>query len=108
VSASPIRRRTPSALTLHTRAAGGSQVVRGAKREFISRSSNLLLRRTLSARFSDAQQGFKAIRADVAARLLPMVNTAAKPQTDLRGTRFRPRLAASGTEAWPCSASDCA
>ena len=51
----------------------GSRVVRGAKREFISRCYNLILRGTLAARFSDAQCGFKAIRADVAQRLLPMV-----------------------------------
>jgi putative flippase GtrA len=48
-------------------------VVRGTKRELISRGYNLLLRGTLAARFSDAQCGFKAIRADVARRLLPFV-----------------------------------
>ena len=47
--------------------------MRGAKREFISRSYNLILRRTLAARFSDAQCGFKAIRRDVAQHLLPLV-----------------------------------
>ena len=47
--------------------------MRGGKREFISRSYNVLLRRTLATRFSDAQCGFKAIRADVASRLLPLV-----------------------------------
>jgi putative flippase GtrA len=47
--------------------------VRGAKREVISRCYNLILRSTLSARFSDAQCGFKAIRADVAQGLLPHV-----------------------------------
>jgi glycosyltransferase involved in cell wall biosynthesis len=62
-----------SDLAIGSRLSRGSRVVRGAKREFISRGYNLLLRRTLSARFSDAQCGFKAIRADVAARLLPMV-----------------------------------
>ncbi|MGA5301146.1 glycosyltransferase [Nucisporomicrobium flavum] len=62
-----------SDLAIGSRLARGSRVVRGAKREFISRGYNLLLRGTLSARFSDAQCGFKAIRADVAARLLPMV-----------------------------------
>jgi len=40
--------------------------VRGPKREIISRSYNLILRGALSASFSDAQCGFKAIRADVA------------------------------------------
>jgi putative flippase GtrA len=48
-------------------------VVRGVKREVISRCYNVLLRGTLRARFSDAQCGFKAIRADVACRLLPLV-----------------------------------
>jgi hypothetical protein len=62
-----------SDLAIGSRLAHGSRVVRGAKREFISRSYNLILRGTLSARFSDAQCGFKAIRADVAERLLPMV-----------------------------------
>jgi putative flippase GtrA len=48
-------------------------VVRGFKREAISRGYNLLLRGTLAARFSDAQCGFKAIRKDVAEQLLPLV-----------------------------------
>jgi putative flippase GtrA len=48
-------------------------VVRGAKREFISRAYNILLHGALAVRFSDAQCGFKAIRADVAQRLLPLV-----------------------------------
>ena len=47
--------------------------MRGAKREVISRSYNLLLRTTLHAGFSDAQCGFKAIRADRARALLPLV-----------------------------------
>ncbi|GLY96196.1 bifunctional glycosyltransferase family 2/GtrA family protein [Actinoplanes sp. NBRC 103695] len=62
-----------SDLAIGSRLSRGSRVVRGAKREFISRGYNLLLRGTLAARFSDAQCGFKAIRRDVAARLLPMV-----------------------------------
>ncbi|GIE96222.1 bifunctional glycosyltransferase family 2/GtrA family protein [Paractinoplanes rishiriensis] len=62
-----------SDLAIGSRLARGSRVVRGAKREFISRSYNLILRGTLAARFTDAQCGFKAIRSDVAARLLPMV-----------------------------------
>ena len=48
-------------------------MVRGPKREFVSRSYNLLLRGVLGARFSDAQCGFKAVRADVARQLLPLV-----------------------------------
>lgn len=62
-----------SDLAIGTRLAASSRVVRGAKREFISRAYNLLLRSSLSARFSDAQCGFKAIRREVAERLLPLV-----------------------------------
>jgi len=62
-----------SDLAIGTRLAPSSRVVRGAKREVISRGYNLLLRSTLATRLSDAQCGFKAIRADVAARLLPLV-----------------------------------
>ena len=62
-----------SDLAIGTRLHRGSRVVRGAKRELISRSYNLILRRALAARFSDAQCGFKAIRRDVAQRLLPHV-----------------------------------
>src|SRR5919201_4743797 len=62
-----------SDLSIGSRLAPGARVVRGAKREVISRCYNLLLRGTLAARFSDAQCGFKAIRADVAAGLLPLV-----------------------------------
>jgi putative flippase GtrA len=62
-----------SDLAIGTRLARSSRVVRGAKREVISRGYNLLLRGALATRLSDAQCGFKAIRADVAARLLPLV-----------------------------------
>ncbi|MDX6301947.1 MAG: hypothetical protein QOF53_3161, partial [Nocardioidaceae bacterium] len=62
-----------SDLAIGTRLARSSRVVRGAKREIISRSYNLLLRGTLRAGFSDAQCGFKAIRAEVAQVLLPLV-----------------------------------
>ena len=62
-----------SDLAIGTRLARGSRVVRGPKREFISRCYNLLLRGTLRRGFSDAQCGFKAIRTDVAAQLLPLV-----------------------------------
>jgi putative flippase GtrA len=62
-----------SDLAIGTRLARGSQVIRGPKRELISRSYNLMLRAALWARFSDAQCGFKAIRADRARALLPLV-----------------------------------
>ncbi|WP_431044152.1 glycosyltransferase [Streptomyces sp. P1-3] len=62
-----------SDLAIGSRLSRGSRVVRGPKREFVSRAYNLILRGSLAARFSDAQCGFKAIRKDVAERLLPMV-----------------------------------
>jgi putative flippase GtrA len=62
-----------SDLAIGSRLARGARVVRGPRRELISRGYNLLLRGTLATRFTDAQCGFKAIRADVAARLLPHV-----------------------------------
>ncbi|MBV9514237.1 MAG: bifunctional glycosyltransferase family 2/GtrA family protein [Mycobacteriaceae bacterium] len=62
-----------SDLAIGSRLRRESRVVRGAKREVISRCYNLILKSTLAAKFSDAQCGFKAIRADVAAELLPHV-----------------------------------
>lgn len=62
-----------SDLAIGTRLSRSSRVVRGTKREFISRTYNLILRSTLAAKFTDAQCGFKAIRADVAKKLLPHV-----------------------------------
>lgn len=62
-----------SEVAIGTRLARTARVVRGPKRELISRCYNLLLRGTLAARFSDAQCGFKAIRSDAASRLLPLV-----------------------------------
>jgi len=62
-----------SDLAIGTRLARGARVVRGTKREVISRCYNLLLRTTLGTGFSDAQCGFKAIRADRARVLLPLV-----------------------------------
>jgi putative flippase GtrA len=62
-----------SDVAIGTRLARGSRVVRGPKREAISRTYNLLLRTTMRSGFSDAQCGFKAVRADVARELLPMV-----------------------------------
>lgn len=62
-----------SDLAIGTRLSRSSRVVRGPKRELISRCYNLILRTTLATRFSDAQCGFKAIRADRAAELLPLV-----------------------------------
>ncbi|MGW5386080.1 glycosyltransferase [Nocardia sp. NPDC003963] len=62
-----------SDLAVGTRLGAGSRVVRGPKREFISRCYNLLLKASLRAHFSDAQCGFKAMRTEVARKLLPLV-----------------------------------
>ncbi len=61
-----------SDLAIGTRLARGSRVIRGPKRELISRSYNVLLRTLMGAGFSDAQCGFKAIRRDQARALLPL------------------------------------
>lgn len=65
-----------SDLAIGTRLGRSSRVVRGQKREFISRAYNLIVRTSLGAGFSDAQCGFKAIRAEAAAELLPLVEDA--------------------------------
>lgn len=62
-----------SDLAIGSRLSRHSRVVRGPKRELISRSYNLIVRTTLATRFSDAQCGFKAMRADRARELLPLV-----------------------------------
>jgi putative flippase GtrA len=61
-----------SDLAIGTRLARGSRVIRGPKRELISRGYNMLLRTCMGARFSDAQCGFKAIGRDQARALLPL------------------------------------
>jgi glycosyltransferase involved in cell wall biosynthesis len=63
-----------SDLAIGTRLSRGSRVTRGPKREVISRCYNAILHLVLRARFSDAQCGFKAIRADCARELLPLVH----------------------------------
>jgi glycosyltransferase involved in cell wall biosynthesis len=62
-----------SDLAIGTRLAPGARVTRGPKRELISRAYNRILHAALGARFSDAQCGFKAGRADALRRLLPRV-----------------------------------
>jgi putative flippase GtrA len=61
-----------SDLAIGTRLARGARVVRGPRREVISRCYNLLLHATLSTGFSDAQCGFKAIRGEAARLLVPL------------------------------------
>ena len=62
-----------SEVSIGSRLATGARVNRGARRELISRAYNLLLRLVLGVRFRDAQCGFKAVRADVARKLVPAV-----------------------------------
>ena len=62
-----------SEVAIGSRLLPGSRVRRGLKRELISRAYNRLLRTALRVRFGDAQCGFKALRTDVARRLLPAV-----------------------------------
>ena len=63
-----------SDLAIGSRLAPGATVARGPRREIISRSYNVILRTVFAVRFRDAQCGFKAIRADIAALLLPVVH----------------------------------
>jgi glycosyltransferase involved in cell wall biosynthesis len=60
-------------VAIGSRLAHGAHVVRGPKRELISRAYNLLLKVALRGHFSDAQCGFKALRRETALKLLPLV-----------------------------------
>jgi glycosyltransferase involved in cell wall biosynthesis len=62
-----------SDVAIGTRLGRGANVVRGTKRELASRLYNLLVHLTMRSGFSDAQCGFKAMRAEVARALLPLV-----------------------------------
>jgi putative flippase GtrA len=62
-----------SDVAIGCRLSPAASVARAPKRELISRTYNLLLRSVLATRIHDAQCGFKAVRADIARRLLPAV-----------------------------------
>ena len=62
-----------SQVAIGSRLASGSRVLRGGKREFISRTYNIILRSTLRSQFSDAQCGFKAMRKEAVEPLLGVV-----------------------------------
>jgi glycosyltransferase involved in cell wall biosynthesis len=62
-----------SELAIGTRLAHHAHVRRRLKREVLSRGYNRLVHAAFRASFSDAQCGFKAVRADIAQRLLPLV-----------------------------------
>jgi hypothetical protein len=56
-----------------TRLGRGARVVRGPKRELISRAYSLLVRTSLRSKVSDFQCGFKALRRERALELLALV-----------------------------------
>jgi 4-amino-4-deoxy-L-arabinose transferase-like glycosyltransferase len=56
-----------------TRLKKASCITRSLKREIVSRGYNYVLRSALHFTTSDAQCGFKAIRADCAVKLLPLI-----------------------------------
>ncbi|MFA5884115.1 MAG: glycosyltransferase [Acidimicrobiia bacterium] len=62
-----------SDVAIGCRLSPAASVARAPKRELISRTYNLLLRSVLATRIHDAQCGFKAVRSDIARRLLPAV-----------------------------------
>jgi glycosyltransferase involved in cell wall biosynthesis len=62
-----------SELAIGTRLAHQAHVHRRLKREVLSRGYNLIVHVAFHVDFTDAQCGFKAIRTDVARRLLPLV-----------------------------------
>jgi putative flippase GtrA len=62
-----------SDLAIGSRLARGARVVRGPKRELISRTYNRLLHTALRARFTDAQCGFKAVRTAALPGLLDQI-----------------------------------
>jgi glycosyltransferase involved in cell wall biosynthesis len=62
-----------SDLAIGSRLARGAVVTRQWKREIISRFYNMMIKLSFFNAFSDAQCGFKAVRADVAHRLLPLI-----------------------------------
>jgi glycosyltransferase involved in cell wall biosynthesis len=66
-----------SDVAIGTRLSRSARVIRGPKRELVSRTYNLILHTVLTTGFSDAQCGFKAIRADRARQLLPQVRDGA-------------------------------
>jgi len=63
-----------SDLAVGTRLARGSRVVRGPRRELISRGYSHVVRLSLRSRVSDFQCGFKAIRRERALQILPLVD----------------------------------
>jgi glycosyltransferase involved in cell wall biosynthesis len=62
-----------SDVAIGSRLSHGASVARPPKREIISRAYNAILHTVFATSVSDAQCGFKALRSEVARRLLPAV-----------------------------------
>jgi glycosyltransferase involved in cell wall biosynthesis/putative flippase GtrA len=62
-----------SDVAIGSRFANGAHVLRGARRELVSRLYNVMLRGALRPHFTDATCGFKAARRETAQALLPLV-----------------------------------
>ncbi len=63
-----------SDIAVGSRLARGARVIRGPKRELISRSYNVLLRAVLRSPVSDVTCGFKAVNRQTVAALLPLID----------------------------------
>jgi putative flippase GtrA len=63
-----------SDVAIGSRLAPGAHVLRGVRRELVSRSYQFLLRLAFRSQFSDATCGFKAARRETAEMLLPLVS----------------------------------
>ncbi len=60
-------------IAIGSRLKEGAQVQRGLKREFISRTYNLMIKLMFRNRFSDAQCGFKAVTRRVVREVVPLI-----------------------------------
>ena len=60
-------------MAIGSRLAPGARVERGFKREFISRTYNLMIRCLFRNRFTDAQCGFKAITRRAVTNIVPLI-----------------------------------
>jgi len=63
-----------SDIAIGSRLARGARVVRGPKRELISRTYNVLLRTVLRSAVTDVTCGFKAVKRDTVMALLPLID----------------------------------
>ena len=64
---------SPYDVAIGSRLAKGAQVTRGLKREFISRTYNLIIRLMFWHHFSDAQCGFKAVTRRAVRDIVPLI-----------------------------------